>query len=107
MDSDDSEMIGMDLFLDKDYVEHTFSFCADDQLEPSFQQSILCLKAATTDYDLTGQILWPGCHALCQYIVDINGSTVQGIGSFSLRINYDILYLQDHGSWNWEQALDF
>jgi hypothetical protein len=81
-----------DLFLDQDYVECTFSFSSSlhsngpsDCSSCSIEQKILCLRAASTDFDLTGQILWPGCHALCDYLVGSQGVDVQGLVYFLLQ----------------------
>jgi hypothetical protein len=41
------------LFLDEDYKELTYSFL------PGMEQTVLALTSAGTDFDLTGQIVWP------------------------------------------------
>lgn len=50
------------LFFNSDYVEQTVP------LPSGRSMSFLGLKAAFTDSDLTGQILWPGCTLLLRWI---------------------------------------
>lgn len=52
-----------DLFVSRDYREFTFKY--KDVVE-----SIKHCDSATTDFDLTGQIVWPASEALAMYIVD-------------------------------------
>eukprot|EP00667_Euglena_gracilis_P024401 EG_transcript_28047 len=50
------------LFLNEDYSSHTFSFGA-------VPLRLRLLRSSCTDYDLTGQVVWPACYALCNYIL--------------------------------------
>lgn len=66
-DSESSEEGGLfgGLFVDEDYKEETFSF--DDTIPGGV--SVLCSKAASTDFDLTGQVVWPVSIFLSWFIV--------------------------------------
>jgi hypothetical protein len=50
------------LFVCEEYIEQCFSF-------GSTQQRLLCSKMCTTDYDLTGQIVWPASRVLAWYLL--------------------------------------
>jgi len=52
-----------DLFVCEDYVLESFDF-------GEVKQKAYCLKSSVTDFDLTGQIVWPAAIALGKYIVD-------------------------------------
>jgi predicted nicotinamide N-methyase len=69
MDSDDDD-IPSNFFLSEDYVLYT------EQIS-SFSQSFYALPSASTDYDLTGQVLWPGAKYLSQYLLIENPSLVR------------------------------
>ncbi|CAI5524572.1 unnamed protein product [Closterium sp. Naga37s-1] len=66
------------LFVDKSYVLRSFSF--NDISVPLY-----CLAAATTDYDLTGQIVWPGAAILADYLTahpqEVAGKAVVEVGA--------------------------
>jgi len=49
--------------VSQDYKEYTFKY--KDHIE-----TIKHSDSATTDYDLTGQIIWPASEALAMYIID-------------------------------------
>ncbi|CAG9318914.1 unnamed protein product [Blepharisma stoltei] len=53
----------------------------------NFTQKFYALPSATTDYDLTGQILWPGAIALSNYFINhsecISGKEVIELGAGS------------------------
>lgn len=51
------------LFTDEDYVERTFTVGTS-----AVEQTVLCSDAASTDYDLTGQIVWPVSIFLAHFI---------------------------------------
>ncbi len=51
-----------DLFLDLDYKPENFIY-NDINIE------ILSLKSASTDHDLTGQVIWPAAIELSKYII--------------------------------------
>ena len=52
-----------DLFTDKSYKCSTYKY-------KTLTQEICVLETASTDYDLTGQILWPASDLLSRYIFD-------------------------------------
>mmetsp|Transcript_26799 Transcript_26799/g.63749 ORF Transcript_26799/g.63749 Transcript_26799/m.63749 type:complete len:255 (+) Transcript_26799:3-767(+) len=64
-ESGDSDVAGFDagLFVDKEYQDLTFSFGAH-------QVVLKALKGSTTEWDLTGQIIWPAASLLCDYILE-------------------------------------
>jgi len=62
MQDADDEHFDPALFLNQDYRDHTFTF-------GNISLPIQMLHSAMTDYDLTGQIVWPACYALCNYIL--------------------------------------
>ncbi|CAI5458150.1 unnamed protein product [Closterium sp. Yama58-4] len=66
------------LFVDKSYVLRSFSF--NDISVPLY-----CLAAAATDYDLTGQIVWPGAAILADYLTahpqEVAGKAVVEVGA--------------------------
>ena len=49
------------LFTCETYTEKTFDF-------GDIKQSLLCSRATSTDFDLTGQIVWPASIILCWYL---------------------------------------
>ena len=57
-DSGSSEEGGLfaGLFVDEDYVDQEFDF---GQAVPGPPTRLLCSQAASTDFDLTGQVVWP------------------------------------------------
>ena len=62
--NDEDQLVG--LFTDVDYKEIEFSY-------KDFKQTIYALKTSSTDYDLTGQIIWKAADILSKYILDILG----------------------------------
>ena len=54
-----------DFFVSRDYATASLRFGAGDECEQRFD----CLQAASTDFDLTGQILWPAARLLSHFIV--------------------------------------
>lgn len=58
-----SDLTGYDssFFVSSDYCETTYEI-------GSVKQTLLCLKSATTDLDLTGQIVWPASQVLAWFI---------------------------------------
>lgn len=68
------------LFTDTDYQELTFTY-------KDFTQTLFALKTSSTDYDLTGQIIWKAADILSKYILDnlgpnlLKGKTVLELGS--------------------------
>ena len=57
------------LFIDTDYQEITFTY-------NDFTQTLYALKASSTDFDLTGQIIWKAADILSKYILDHLGSNL-------------------------------
>ena len=57
------------LFVDTDYKEITFK-------HGDFEQRLFALKTSSTDYDLTGQIIWKAADILSKYIIEELGESV-------------------------------
>ncbi|XP_024531491.1 protein-lysine methyltransferase C42C1.13-like isoform X1 [Selaginella moellendorffii] len=76
-EDDDGGGIGS-LFLDENYVEQRISI-------GHHEIPVLSLQCSSTDYDLTGQIIWPGTELLLNYIVDhsqsFQGASIIELGS--------------------------
>ena len=78
---DDSEEgdVMFSLFLDEDYKELVYEFT------PGVSQTVLALTSAGTDYDLTGQIVWPVSVFLAWFVAAneplFRGKTVVELGS--------------------------
>ena len=51
------------LFTDTDYKEITFTY-------KQYEQKIAALKGASTDHDLTGQIIWKAADIFSKYMLD-------------------------------------
>jgi hypothetical protein len=81
-ESSDDEGGFASLFVDEDYVEESFEF--GDCLSSS-ATTILCSQAASTDYDLTGQVVWPVSVFLSWFIAMrpelFRGQTVVELGA--------------------------
>ncbi|KAI7743066.1 hypothetical protein M8C21_004480, partial [Ambrosia artemisiifolia] len=60
-DDDDTVCLGESFFIDNNYEVATFTF-------GSHVLHLLCLQSASTDFDLTGQLVWPGARLLNDYI---------------------------------------
>lgn len=58
------------LFVSREYRQHTFSY-------EGIIEKINHCDSATTDFDLTGQIVWPASEALAAFIID-NKEIFQG-----------------------------
>eukprot|EP00743_Colponemidia_sp_Colp-15_P008409 GILK01009136.1.p1 GENE.GILK01009136.1~~GILK01009136.1.p1 ORF type:complete len:246 (-),score=33.71 GILK01009136.1:187-888(-) len=61
-DDTDDCMFDSNLFLNEDYTLQSFDF-------KDVTQKVLCLKSACTDFDLTGQVVWPAAFILSSFIV--------------------------------------
>ncbi|CAL5085032.1 unnamed protein product [Urochloa decumbens] len=66
-EEDDIVCLDPSFFVDRSYEMTTFTF-------GSHELRLLCLRAASTDYDLTGQLVWPGitgilCSRFCKRVV--------------------------------------
>ncbi|KAJ0726556.1 putative calmodulin-lysine N-methyltransferase [Helianthus annuus] len=77
-DDDDTVCLGESFFIDNNYELATFTF-------GSHVLHLLCLQSASTDFDLTGQLVWPGARLLNQYISNnvelLQGSSALELGS--------------------------
>ena len=58
----------MSLFTDTDYQEITYTY-------KQFEQKIAALKGASTDHDLTGQIIWKAADIFSRYMLENCSST--------------------------------
>ena len=67
------------LFLNEDYAEHAY------ELGDGAQQTCLCLEGASTDHDLTGQVVWPVSVALARFVSARLDSRRAGASSRSAR----------------------
>ncbi|KAL4590580.1 hypothetical protein LXL04_003514 [Taraxacum kok-saghyz] len=78
VDSDDDGTIclGESFFIDDNYELTTFTF------GPHVLQ-LLCLQSASTDFDLTGQLVWPGARLLNEYLSN-NAELLQGCSAVEL-----------------------
>ncbi|KAJ8467098.1 hypothetical protein OPV22_029650 [Ensete ventricosum] len=75
---DDTVCLGESFFVNRDYELTTFTF-------GSHSLDLLCLRSASTDFDLTGQLVWPGAVLLNNYLSEnagmLKGCTVIELGS--------------------------
>jgi len=60
-----------DFFVTEEYVKFT------EEIDTGVTQEFLALSSACTDYDLTGQVLWPAAKALSKYLSK-NADLVRG-----------------------------
>jgi predicted nicotinamide N-methyase len=76
--SDSAEGNLYSLFVCEDYVEKSWTF-------GELTQPLLCSNMSTTDFDLTGQIVWPACVLLSWFIYwknkDFQGKVVVELGA--------------------------
>lgn len=72
------EIFDSNLFISTDYVPYLFQ-------HGDVKEEILHGSISSTDYDLTGQIVWPSSEALSQFIVDNHtmflGKTILELGA--------------------------
>jgi predicted nicotinamide N-methyase len=62
------------LFITTDYSNVTVTIaCNDDTCQNDLQVTLACSQAATTDYDLTGQLIWPVSVLLSHYLASSRG----------------------------------
>ncbi|KAG2767461.1 hypothetical protein JG687_00012120 [Phytophthora cactorum] len=75
---DYEDFFSTDLFVNRDYESQEFDFGV-------VKQKLLCSHAASTDHDLTGQVVWPVSAFLAWYLVahreEIAGKNVVELGS--------------------------
>ncbi|MCL7042457.1 hypothetical protein MKW94_030039 [Papaver nudicaule] len=75
-EEDDIVCLDASFFMNDNYELTTFTF-------GSLELKLLCLQSASTDYDLTGQMVWPGCVLLNNYLSQ-NPHVVQGCSVIEL-----------------------
>ncbi|CAI9285082.1 unnamed protein product [Lactuca saligna] len=75
-DDDDTVCLGESFFIDDNYELTTFTF------GPHVLQ-LLCLQSSSTDFDLTGQLVWPGARLLNEYLSN-NVELLQGCSAVEL-----------------------
>ncbi|KAF8668904.1 hypothetical protein HU200_052110 [Digitaria exilis] len=77
-EEDDIICLDPSFFVDRSYEMTTFTF-------GSHELRLLCLRAASTDYDLTGQLVWPGAVLMNNYLSEhpetVNECSVIELGS--------------------------
>eukprot|EP00744_Colponema_vietnamica_P029541 GILI01045526.1.p1 GENE.GILI01045526.1~~GILI01045526.1.p1 ORF type:complete len:271 (+),score=69.04 GILI01045526.1:78-890(+) len=77
-DDDDQIFFDSSLFVNEEYLPQTFTF-------GSVEQRVFCLKSASTDFDLTGQVIWPASDILSKYIIshqsEFSGKAVLEVGA--------------------------
>ncbi|KAG2528817.1 hypothetical protein JM16_002463 [Phytophthora kernoviae] len=77
-EEDYEDFFSTDLFVNRDYATTEFDFGV-------VKQKLQCSHAASTDHDLTGQVVWPVSAFLAWYLVDhrdqIAGKTVVELGA--------------------------
>ena len=62
------------LFTTTDYSNVTVTIaCCNDTCQNDLQLTVACSQAATTDYDLTGQLIWPVSVLLSHYLASSRG----------------------------------
>ena len=78
-DEDNEDNFDPGLFLNEDYVEHSY------ELGDGARQTCLCLEGASTDHDLTGQVVWPVSVALARFVAarldSVKGRRVVEVGA--------------------------
>ncbi|KAL2652563.1 hypothetical protein R1flu_020691 [Riccia fluitans] len=79
LDSDDDDVsLDASFFLNENYQLQKFTF-GTETIE------LYCLQSSLTDYDLTGQLVWPGAKLLAEYLLekanDIKGFSVIELGA--------------------------
>eukprot|EP00936_MAST-01D_sp_MAST-1D-sp1_P001817 g1817.t1 len=88
-DTDDADYADcmFSLFLDEDYREMTYSFPSYGNSLEVVEQPCLALRAASTEYDRTGQIVWPVSVFLSWFVLSeyarpaLQGRVVVEVGS--------------------------
>lgn len=75
-DDDGTVCLGESFFINDNYELTTFTF-------GSHVLQLLCLQSASTDFDLTGQLVWPGARLLNEYLSN-NAKLLQGFSVVEL-----------------------
>ncbi|KAF3791480.1 hypothetical protein EJ110_NYTH08370 [Nymphaea thermarum] len=77
-DEDDIICLDESFFINDDYQLTSFKY-GDEVLQ------LFCLQSASTDYDLTGQLVWPGAELLNNYLSNnkqiLHGRSIIELGS--------------------------
>ncbi|WVZ66860.1 hypothetical protein U9M48_016023 [Paspalum notatum var. saurae] len=77
-EEDDIVCLDRSFFIDRSYEMTTFTY-------GSHELRLLCLRAASTDFDLTGQLVWPGAVLMNNYLSQhpeiVKGCSVIELGS--------------------------
>ncbi|GLJ48381.1 hypothetical protein SUGI_1021380 [Cryptomeria japonica] len=77
-DEDDCVWLDEAFFVNQSYETRTFAY-------GSHVLRLLCLESASTDYDLTGQLVWPGAELLNYHLAQnsdfLTGCSVIELGS--------------------------
>ncbi|ERM99126.1 hypothetical protein AMTR_s00101p00152470 [Amborella trichopoda] len=70
--AEEEDMVCLDesFFINDNYQLTTFTFGSEIV-------ELFCLQSASTDYDLTGQLVWPGAHLMNNYL-SVNVHALQG-----------------------------
>lgn len=76
VDDDGTVCLDETFFVNRDYRLTTFTF------GPHVLR-LLCLQSASTDYDLTGQLVWPGAVLLNNYL-SLNHGILDGLSAIEL-----------------------
>jgi len=66
IEEEDAQPCVGDFFINRDYVTSNFSF-------GFLNVELDCLQSASTDFDLTGQVIWPASRLLSHFIAAPNG----------------------------------
>ncbi|CAM6093615.1 unnamed protein product [Calypogeia fissa] len=75
-DDDDDVCLDASFFVNENYQFQTFTF-GTETIE------VYCLQSSLTDYDLTGQLVWPGAELLAEYLLH-NQSLLRGASVLEL-----------------------
>uniref|UniRef100_A0A0E0EF32 Methyltransferase type 11 domain-containing protein n=1 Tax=Oryza meridionalis TaxID=40149 RepID=A0A0E0EF32_9ORYZ len=86
-EEDDVVCLDPSFFVDRSYEMTTFTF-------GSQVLHLLCLRAASTDYDLTGQLVWPGAVLMNTYLSEhpetVKDHSIIELGSGIIKKNIEM-----------------
>uniref|UniRef100_A0A0E0AND1 Uncharacterized protein n=1 Tax=Oryza glumipatula TaxID=40148 RepID=A0A0E0AND1_9ORYZ len=86
-EEDDVVCLDPSFFVDRSYETTTFTF-------GSQVLHLLCLRAASTDYDLTGQLVWPGAVLMNTYLSEhpetVKDHSIIELGSGIIKKNIEM-----------------
>lgn len=82
--SDDEDcMFNPDMFVNRNYTKQAFTFGTEP--DSRFTVELTVLPSASTDFDLTGQVVWPCATWFSEYLVDhpelVQGKNVLELGA--------------------------